>query len=238
MQETVAFWSGHANSSAMCYRMKELNVSPDVIVYACTGGEFDAVYDFMDKFEKVIGIPVIRCNIIEKKPQYQYDAFFNKPWMFGCKLDGEIHGVPHQNRPCWHHRNIKEPCYRKYGWGAREQYIGFTIDELKRATPMVKTHPNSRFPLIEWGWHASDSIEYLRKKGLPHLIYDMGFERMGCWFCHQQGDKALKLIYENYPDKWERLLDYERRSPHGFKAKSKTYLIELQEKWESEAPNR
>jgi len=234
MQEKVAFWSGHANSSAMCIRMQELKQEPDVIIYATTGGEFDEVYDFMERFEKIIGIQVIRCNVIERKPQYQYDAFFNKPWMVGCKLDGEVHGVPHQNRPCWHHRNVKEPCYRKYGWGAEEQYIGFTIDEIKRATPMLESHPNSRFPLIEWKWHAIDSIEYLRKKGLPHFIYDHGFERMGCWFCHQQGEKALKIVYKNFPDKWEQLLDYERRSPHGFKAKSKTYLIELQEKWECE----
>jgi 3'-phosphoadenosine 5'-phosphosulfate sulfotransferase (PAPS reductase)/FAD synthetase len=232
--EKVAFWSGHANSSAMVLRMKEIHKEPDLIVYASTGGEFDEVYDFMERFEKIIGIQVIRCNRIERNPDYQFEAFFNRPWLAGCNLGGQIHGMPHQNRPCWHHRNVKEPCYKQYGWGAKEQYIGFTIDEIRRATPMLATHPNSRFPLIEWGWHAKDSIEYLRKQGIPHFIYDLGFDRMGCWFCHQQGEKALRIIFEHFPDKWEKLLEYERRSPHGFKAKSKTYLAELSDKWEDE----
>lgn len=236
MNEKVAFWSGHANSSAMCLRMKEIGNAPDFIVYAATGAEFNEVYDFMERFEKIIGIQVIHCNRIEKQPQYHFDAFFNKPWMVGCNLEGSIHGMPHMNRPCWHHRNVKEPCYKKYGWTAKEQYIGFTIDEIRRSIPLFKSHSNSRFPLIEWGWHAKDSVEYLRKQGIPHFIYDIvGIDRLGCWFCPRQKEAALKAMWLNFPDLWERLLEYEKRSPTGFKSKSKTYLIELQYKFEEDS---
>jgi len=51
MQETTAFWSGHANSSAMCLRMIELKQPLDRIVHAITRAEFVAVYDFMEKFQ-------------------------------------------------------------------------------------------------------------------------------------------------------------------------------------------
>ena len=239
MNEKVAFWSGHANSSAMCLRMKQLGDVPDFIVYATTGAEFDAVYDFMERFEKIIGVQVIHCNRIEKQPQYQFDAFFNKSWMVGCNLEGSIHGMPHMNRPCWHHRNVKEPCYKKYGWNAKEQYIGFTVDEVHRAKPLVKSHLNSRFPLIEWKWRAKDSIYYLRKQGIPHFIYDIpGIDRLGCWFCPRQKRDALKAMWLNFPELWEKLLDYEKRSPTGFKSNSKTYLVKLQCEFEDESLQR
>lgn len=140
--------------------------------------------------------------------------------------------MPKAADPCWHNRNVKQPVFNKWESRCRETYTGFTINERHRA---LKTHHNKRYPLIEWGWTAKDSIEYLRKRGIPHLGYDLyGFDRLGCWCCPKQGDTSLYIIYKNRPELFQQMLDMEENSPHGFrKGKSLSELVDI---WESK-PN-
>lgn len=234
-QETAAFWSGHANSSAMVLRMKEIGQSPDYIVHAHTGREFEQVYDFMDKFEKLVGIEIIHEDIIALKPQYEFIAFFNTPWCRGDHV-GEIHGFPKSCGKCWHNRNVKQPVFQKYEDKCRETYTGFTVQERHR---ILKQRPEKRYPLIEWQWTAKDSLHYLKKRGIPHTIYDLGFERLGCDLCPKQNDTALKVIYHNFPELWDELLDLESKSPRGFRDHGcKKSLEELQNMWEKDDKQR
>jgi len=229
MNETVAFWSGHANSSAMCLRMVELHQAPDLIVHAVTGLEFPEVYDFMKKFEKIVGIEVIKENIILKKPNYNFDAYFNQPFCRG-KFTGSIHGFPMMAGRCWHKANVKNPVYKKYETLASETYTGMTVDELHR----VYNHPKYKYPLIEWGWTATKSIDYLRLKEIPHTIYSRGFKRLGCIFCPNMSKKDLFIIYRDYSQIWDKLLDYESKSPRpmrGNKTGNKD-LFELQDEFD------
>ena len=230
-RETAAFWSGHANSSAMCLRMKEIGQAPDYIVHAHTGREFEQVYDFMDKFEKLVGVEIIHEDIVALKPQYEFHAFFNTPWCRGNR-EGEIHGFPKRCGKCWHNRNVKQPVFKKYEDRCRETYTGFTVQERQR---ILRQRLEKRYPLIEWQWTAKDSLHYLKKRGIPHTIYDLGFERLGCDCCPKQSDAALKIIYLNFPDLWDELLDLEAKSPSGFRDTSKEKSLEdLQNTWEKD----
>lgn len=228
-KETAAFWSGHANPSAMCLRMKEIGQPPDIIVHAHTGREFEQVYEYMDKFEKIIGVEIVYEDIPSLKPQYGFNTFFLTPWCKG-KHEGEIHGFPKSCGKCWHNRNVKQPVFEKYEKLCRETYTGFTIQERHR---ILKQRPEKRYPLIEWQWTAQDSLAYLKRRGIPHTIYDLGFERLGCDLCPKQNDRALKVIFDNFPELWEELLDLEQKSPHGFRDPgTKKSLEELQNLWE------
>lgn len=207
-QEAVAFWSGHANSSAMCLRMVEIGQAPDLIVHAVTGLEFPEVYDFMDKFEKLIGVQVIRENVIAKKPNYEFDKYFNQPFCRG-KFVGSIHGFPMMAGRCWHKANVKNPVYRKYERNARETYTGMTVDEVHR----ISMNPKYKYPLIDWRWDAKFCLHFLKTRDIPHPIYDRGFKRLGCVFCPNQSKEDLFIIYRDYPKIWDKLLDYESKSP-------------------------
>ena len=230
-QETVAFWSGHANSSAMCLRMKEIGNPPDLIVHATTGLEFPEVYIFMDKFEKLIDLPIIKENVLLTKPQYNFDIFFNKPFCRG-KFVGSIHGFPMMAGRCWHRDNVKRPVYKKYESIARETYTGMTKDEVHR----TDSNPKHRWPLIEYGWSAIDSLNYLKLRDIPHKIYEHGFKRLGCIFCPNQSKKDLFIIYKDYPEIWDRLLEYESRSPKPMRGSNtgNKNLFELQYEFERE----
>jgi 3'-phosphoadenosine 5'-phosphosulfate sulfotransferase (PAPS reductase)/FAD synthetase len=235
--ETIAFWSGHANSSAMCLRMKEIGIAPDLIVHASTGpeAEFPGVYEFMEKFEKIVGIPVVVEDVTAKNPGKIFDAFFNKPWIRTAKCHGAIHGFPIMGGRCWHRDNVKRPVFTKYDKIAKETYVGFTTQEIHRTRRDTSGPPLYRYPLIEWGWSAEDSISFLRKRDIPHPLYDKGFKRLGCWFCPNQNDGQLYLVFLYYPELWEKLLDYEDKSPYKFrggKSSGKRTLYELQEIFE------
>lgn len=231
MQETTAFWLGHANSSAMVLRMIELKQAPDRVVHACTRAEFEVVYEFMEKFQKICEVEIIFEDMAKDKPEKEFNNFFNKPWCRGNHV-GTIHGMPYASHPCWHNRNIKQPIYNKYEKNSRETYTGFHIGERHRC---LKGRTTKQYPLIKWGWSAKNSIEYLRKRGIPHLAYDkFGFDRLGCWFCPRQSETALFIIYKNFPDKFQQMMDMEINSPHGFRRRKR--LEELVDIWESK-PN-
>ena len=230
MNETTAFWSGHANSSAMVLRMIETKQAPDRVVHATTHAEFDCVYEFMEKFQKLCEVEIIIEDVVLTKPQMGFNEFFNKPWCKGNHV-GEIHGMPYASHPCWHNRNVKQPIYDKYEAISLETYTGYHSGERHR----ILNRTNKRYPLIEWGWTAKDSIAYLRKRGIPHTAYDVyGFDRLGCWFCPRQKDTALFIVYKHFPDKFQEMLDLEENSPHGFRTgKSLKELVDI---WESK-PN-
>ena len=229
--ETTAFWSGHANSSAMVLRMCEMGEPPDRVVHATTRLEFDFVYEFMEKFQKICPVEIIIEDAAKDRPDYEFDNFFARPWCRG-KLGGEPHGFPFMSRGCWHNRNVKQPVYNKYEKTSQEVYTGFHVGERHRAN-MPFRYGVHRFPLIEWGWTAKDSLAYLKKRGIPHLGYEKyGFDRLGCWLCPRQGDTELYILYKHFPDMFMKLQDMEDKSPHGFRPPGKRTLEELVDIWE------
>ncbi len=231
MDETTAFWSGHANSSAMVLRMIEMKNAPDRVVHACTRQEFDFVYEYMEKFQKICEVEIIFEDMAKDNPKKEFDNFFKQPWCKGNHI-GEIHGMPRASHPCWHNRNVKQPIFDKYESISSVTFTGFTINERSRC---LRGRTNKRYPLIEWGWTAKDSIAYLRKRGIPHAGYDTyHFERLGCYLCPRQSETALYIIYKNFPDLFMKMCDLEKESLHGFR--SGKSLEELVDIWENE-PN-
>jgi len=218
--ETTAFCSGHANSCAMVARLHELKQRPDRVVFCETGLEFDEVYDYLDKFERCLGIEIIREDASKERQELKFENWFNKPWCSG-KHSGEIHGMPQQCGACWHHRNVKHKIYVKYNKISSQVYVGFTRDEIGRRMKKPNGKPSDFFvyPLIDWGWSADSSIWYLKNKlGLTHPLYesDIGFKRLGCSICPYQSGEALEIIYLKFPKIWEYMLSLEEKSPNNY----------------------
>lgn len=233
MQETTAFWSGHANSSAMVLRMIEIGRGPDLIVHACTGLEFEPVIEYMERFERFIGQEIIYEDVTKEKPKYEFFTFFNSPWMKGSNLEGQIHGSPKMMNRCWHNRNVKQPVFNKYEKTSSEVYTGFTVNERHRVE-RPRLQAQRVYPLIQWQWSAADSLAYLRMRDIPHPMYEVyGFERLGCAICPKQGDNALYRIYKHFPEIWDQILDIEDRSPHGFRGPKEKTPYELMDEWEN-----
>ena len=109
MCESVAFFSGGKNSTAMVHRLCKSNKIPDCILFCDTGLEFPETYDFIDNFGKKLGIEIT----IEKNNNVTFEEWFYKPHSRGLH-EGEIHGFPMMHNPCYWARESKARIMNKY----------------------------------------------------------------------------------------------------------------------------
>lgn len=221
MRNIVSF-SGGKDSTAMLVRMLELGIQIDDIVFADTRLEFPELYDYIKKVETYIG-----RNITFVYGRNSWDSWFNGRFKRGS-MDGRVRGFPYVIQKCWATRELKIKPLELFKNKEDMQYIGFTINERKRAESKCYVEGNYRFPLIEWGWSELDCHQYLKKKNLINPLYQK-FKRLGCWCCPKQNMESLQILYQEYPKLWTKLKVYEQSSPHGFKPNLK--LSELEHKF-------
>lgn len=94
-------------------------------------------------------------------------------------------------------------------------YLGIAIDETERVERHSKRN-NVVLPLVLAGWTENDCYNYCLNNGLLSPAYNVSF-RSGCWFCHKQGTEQLRNLYNNYPDLWAKLLEWDNASPVPFR---------------------
>lgn len=212
MKHIVSF-SGGKDSTAMLLRMIELKYPIDKIVFADTTLEFPEMYEWIDKIEKIV-YEKIGLKITRVSAKHSFDDWFYSKWTRGKNTD-KIRGFPFVTRPCWWQRDVKDIPLSKECKG-NTTYIGIAKDEEHRSKRKRYSKGIYLFPLIEWGWTEQDCADYLERRGLKHPLYGK-FKRTGCWLCPKQSLQSLENLYLYYPDLWEKLKQYEKDSPQGFK---------------------
>lgn len=208
----VLNFSGGKDSTAMLLKLIDLDMRPNKIVFADTLMEFPEMYDYIDKVEAYIGQDIIR---LQPKQKHQWDEFFYGTWTKG-KYEGLIRGFPYvcgKGQKCWHKRNAKTNLLDRFNKKADQVYIGYAFDEPKRSVKGEKYC----YPLRDLAMTENDCTKYCEKHNLLNPLYRKGFTRLGCWTCPWQGKQDLKILKRDYPTLWNRLLQYEKDSPQGFK---------------------
>ena len=70
-------------------------------------------------------------------------------------------------------------------------------------------------PIFDWS--ATQTLDYIIDNGqFPNPLYYMGFARVGCFPCIMSRHKSVKLIIENHPEQWNRLVEFEKQIGHSF----------------------
>ncbi len=100
------------------------------------------------------------------------------------------------------------------------QYLGIAADEPERIE-RHKGKPGIVLPLVEAGWTEDMCREWCERNDLLSPIYTTA-TRGGCWFCHNQGVKQLRLLRKNYPELWALMLKWDADSPVSFHADGHT----------------
>lgn len=212
--KNIFSFSGGKDSTAMLIRALELGLKVDEIIFIDIrysdeiGGELPEMYDYINKIETYINRPIKRI-----KSQYTFLDYFYKEYERG-KREGTIYGFPH-TLGGWCNSRLKIKPITEYKKGIKEEYtmfIGIAADEQNR---LKRLKNNERSLLQDWGWTEKDCLDYLKEKGLENPLYRK-FKRTGCWLCPKQNKKSLKIIYKDYPELWEKLLQLEKDSPVQF----------------------
>lgn len=132
------------------------------------------------------------------------------------KFFGKRYGWPMQ-RGQWCLQQLKLPALNKIGKN-QIQYIGIAADEPGRFGSLTEM---KKSPLVEAGWDESYCRQWCEENGLLSPIYTAA-TRGGCWFCHNQSTKQLRLLRRNYPELWAIMLKWDQDSPVSFHADGHT----------------
>ena len=93
-------------------------------------------------------------------------------------------------------------------------------DEQNRLSKERKV--NKLFPLAEWKMTEKDCLEYCYNKGYDWNedgieLYSI-LDRVSCWCCPLKSLKELKVIYEEFPQYWEKLKEWDNKTYRQFRS--------------------
>lgn len=225
------------DSFGMLYTMKEHKMPIDEIVYVKimfdnkTSAELPEHQEWINNYAipKIkedfdIDVKVIQAN-------YTYKDLFFKEITRGSRK-GKNRGFP-LLFGSWCHRDLKikpvKDYLKKYSKDYK-QYIGIASDETNRIAWELKQ--GNEMPLVDFGITEEQAFEICRKYNVLSPAYE-DFNRLGCWFCHKQGNKALAKVIEKYPKLYSRLEELDEFSNIKFKQKYTAKEIKIKFKKES-----
>jgi len=110
--------------------------------------------------------------------------------------------------------------------------VGIAYDEQKR----VKTYINKRYPLIEYRITEQDALKYCYSHGFDWDGLYKDFTRVSCFCCPLQRIGELRMLYNKYPDLWNRMLKMEADIPEGIgrRFRQKITVSELDDRFRRE----
>ena len=210
----IVSYSGGKDSTAMLVRMIEQGMPVDDIVFVNIkaapdlGAEFPEMYEYLNKVERYI-----ERRITVVKSEKSFEEMFHQVYRKGSRT-GIIYGYP-LTIGAWCNDRLKLRTLNRYckKYGKHIHYLGLAADETKR---LARLRPNEKAPLAEWGMTEKDCMVFLEARGLLNPLYQK-FCRLGCFFCVKQPISSLRIVRRDYPELWQRMLDWDRESPRSFK---------------------
>lgn len=168
-------------------------------VYCSTTADFDETIPYIKKVKEFYGI----------------DLAITRSRLDFFELIENI-GLP-SRRARWCCDVFKFAPIAKYGknLGIKMFITGLRRDESFRRKTYSIMDQNPILPFVQFNpileWTNDDIWEYIHSYDLPyHPLYDMGFDRIGCWCCPYKTNEEWELVEKLFPEKisfLERILE-------------------------------
>ena len=110
-------------------------------------------------------------------------------------------------------------------------YIGIAADETARLEKERAEY--KRFPLAEWGITEAQCLQGCYDAGFDWGGMYEHLDRLSCKFCKNKNLKELRNIRKHYPDVWEELKDYQRKTDRPYKGEGQS-VFDLEKRFEFE----
>jgi len=197
----VVAYGGGTNSTAMLAWMHDNGVSPDLILFADTGGEKPHTYTHVAEVSDwcaSVGFPSIT---IVRKRGYKFigetleENCLRKTMLpsiaYGYKGCSLKYKVQPQDMYCNNHEGCKEVWANG---GKVTKYIGYDADEERRAKITSDAKYDYVYPLIGAGWGREECVEAIAKAGLRQP------GKSACFFCPSSKKAEIIDLQKRYPD--------------------------------------
>lgn len=229
MKHILSF-SGGKDSTFLLLELIRRKQPLQEVVFFDTGWEFPVMYEHIEKCKELCEENSIK--FVTLRPEYSFDYL-----MFEKEVN-EQGGGKHYGYS-W--------CGGRCRWGTTEKnraldryaeqntgnivYIGIAADETKRLQKERAVY--KRFPLADWGITEADCL-----RGCYEAGFDWGgmyehLDRLSCKFCANKNLKELRNIRKHYPDVWEELVEYQKRTNRPYKGDKKS-VFDLERRFEFE----
>jgi len=242
----VVSLSGGKDSTAMLLMMLEKQMPIDIILFCDTGLEFPAMYQHLDTLERDIGRAITR---IRSDQDYEY-LMFDVPvkrkadTLFIRRYGHIYNGYGWAgSRMRWCTSKLKDGPREKFLRPLRKkynvlEYVGIAADEQYRLKRPRNKAANHIHPLVDWGMTEADCLKYCYDRG-----YDWGglyehFRRVSCWCCPLQSLAELRQLMRNYPELWEQLKSWDKRTWRKFRPDYSVEQLEARFLFEEECQNQ
>ena len=221
-------FSGGKDSTAMLIRMLEENMQVDEIIFCKImatkkiGAELPETYEYINKINDYIKQKYNKeITIITQEKSFE-DYFYTKK--IRGKRVGQIYGFPAISY-AWCNKVLKVNILKNYlkTKGNHISYIGIAADEEKR---LKRLKDNECSMLEKWNMTEKYCLDFLKQRNLENPLYNKNHNRLGCWFCPKQSTKTLKILKNEYPNLWEKLLQWQRDSPFPFRINTTIYELD------------
>lgn len=223
----IVSFSGGKDSTAMLLMMIEQNMKIDEIIFLDTGVEFPQMYNHIKKVEMFINRPI---TILKSDKSFEYYMFDHIKSRGKNKGQKGYSWSDFRNR--WCTSRLKKDVIKKYlkkykGYNIIE-YHGIAYDEPKR----IKDTPNIKYPLYENKITEKEALQYCYSKGFNwNGLYEK-FDRLSCWCCPLKSIKELKILYNDFPELWKKLKQWDNNTYRKFR--SDYSVQELEERFKKE----
>lgn len=210
----IVSFSGGKDSTAMLLRMIELGMQIDEVINFDTGLEFPDMYAHISKVKSILDQHGIKFTVFKSELGFEH-YLLERERVEGTNLTRNGWGWPNiKNRWCTAYlkTRISAPYIRELMARFNViQYIGIASDEVERMKRKAHQVNGFRYPLVEWGWSEEQCLDYCYNRGLNwNGLYDL-FSRVSCWLCPLQPLGELYKLWENFPELWDKLKEWDSR---------------------------
>ena len=215
MKHLVAF-SGGKDSTAMLLMMIEKQIPIDYIVYVDTTKDFPQMYEHIEKVKEYIKpFEITRL-------EFDFDWYFADRTITKGFREGEKgYGWPdYRKRWC---TRLKIWTVKKFIKSIRDykkeevvEYMGIAYDEREKREKEYEKR-TVKYPLIDWEITEAEALQYCYDRGFDWGGVYEDIKRMSCYCCPIMRLEYLEIIYNKYPELWQKIREMDEKSHRRFR---------------------
>lgn len=194
----ILSYGGGVNSVALLLHLLENEKPLDAVIFADTGGEVPATYEYINPIKTILKEENIPFIYVRAKNDNLYQrckrrrVIPSQIWRW-CTRDLKI-------RPIFaYYRSLKTNV---------NQYLGISYEEKRRIKESGVKYVNSIYPLVDEKIRRSDCLDIIHNAEMKIP------SRSGCFFCPFNSVSRWTEIYKKYNDLFLEALDLEESSKH------------------------
>lgn len=200
---------GGVQSAAIAALIVTGELRPDLAVIVDTGREQSTTWEYMDRvIVPALATVDVRLNRVHKREFERRDLYAGKAadTLLIPAFTNQSGGIGKLSAYCsaYWKREVVKRWSNAQGVSAVDQWLGISVDEMRRVQTDRRGKWATRYPLIERRMNRGDCIALVLRMGWPLP------PRSSCWMCPNHTQEEWRDIRDNKPADWRRAVLFDK----------------------------